>query len=35
MSEVDIIRFASGKAVEHWGKQDDMGMMQLGLIPEG
>jgi predicted ester cyclase len=36
ISEIHIVRIANGKAVEHWGNQDDMGMMQqLGLIPEG
>ncbi|MEK7728648.1 MAG: ester cyclase, partial [candidate division KSB1 bacterium] len=31
----DIVRFANGKAVEHWGLNDDMKMMmQLGMIPE-
>jgi predicted ester cyclase len=31
---IDIIRFAGGKAVEHWGQMDRMGMMQqLGVIP--
>jgi len=30
----DIVRFANGKAVEHWGLTDDMTMMtQLGAIP--
>jgi len=30
----DIIRFANGKAVEHWGLTDSMTMMmQLGAIP--
>ena len=33
-SEIHIIRIANGKAVEHWGNSDDMGMMQqLGVIP--
>jgi predicted ester cyclase len=33
---IDIIRFAGGKMVEHWGNEDDLGMMQqLGLIPAG
>ncbi len=37
---VDIVRFVSGKAVEHWGVSDDLTMMtQLGIIsmpgPEG
>lgn len=31
----DIVRFVNGKAVEHWGLNDDLKMMQqLGLIPE-
>jgi len=31
---IDIVRFAGGKFVEHWGRMDDMGMMQqLGVIP--
>ncbi|MGH7494721.1 MAG: ester cyclase [bacterium] len=31
---VDIIRFVNGKAVEHWGLNDDLKMMQqLGVIP--
>ncbi len=30
----DIVRFVNGKAVEHWGLNDDMTMMQqLGAIP--
>lgn len=30
-----IMRFQDGKAVEHWGVRDDLGMMQqLGVIPE-
>lgn len=34
---IDIIRFnAEGKAAEHWGLFDELGMMQqLGAIPEG
>jgi len=36
ISGVNIFRIANGKAVEHWGNQDDMAMMQqLGVIPEG
>lgn len=32
---IDIVRFAGGKAVEHWGNQDDLGMLQqLGVIPK-
>jgi steroid delta-isomerase-like uncharacterized protein len=31
---IDIVRFVNGKAVEHWGVNDDLGMMtQLGMIP--
>ena len=31
---IDIVRFSGGKAVEHWGQMDTMGMMQqLGAIP--
>jgi len=31
---VDIVRFVNGKAVEHWGVNDDLTMMQqLGVIP--
>ncbi|NTV09570.1 MAG: ester cyclase [Zoogloea sp.] len=30
---IHIIRFADGKAVEHWGVHDDLGMLkQLGVI---
>jgi predicted ester cyclase len=30
-----FVRIREGKAVEHWGVRDDLGMMQqLGLIPE-
>ena len=33
-TETHILRIANGKAVEHWGNQDDLGMMQqLGVIP--
>jgi steroid delta-isomerase-like uncharacterized protein len=32
---VDRVRVRDGKAVEHWGVSDDLGMMtQLGVIPE-
>jgi predicted ester cyclase len=31
---LDIVRFVNGKAVEHWGLNDDYTMMmQLGMIP--
>ena len=31
---IDIVRLADGKAAEHWGQMDAMGlMMQLGAIP--
>ena len=33
-TETHIARIANGKMVEHWGNQDDLGMMQqLGVIP--
>ena len=32
---VDRVRVRNGKAVEHWGVADDLGMMtQLGVVPE-
>jgi predicted SnoaL-like aldol condensation-catalyzing enzyme len=31
----DRVRLRDGKAIEHWGVSDDLGMMtQLGVIPE-
>jgi steroid delta-isomerase-like uncharacterized protein len=31
----DRVRVRDGKAVEHWGASDDLGMMtQLGVVPE-
>jgi predicted ester cyclase len=34
-SHMHFVRFRDGKAVEHWGVRDDLGMMQqLGIIPE-
>ncbi|HKZ23483.1 MAG TPA: ester cyclase [Thermoplasmata archaeon] len=31
---IDIVRFSGGKAVEHWGLTDNMGLFtQLGAIP--
>ena len=33
-SAIDIIRMVDGKAVEHWGEQDMLGLMQqLGMAP--
>jgi predicted ester cyclase len=30
-----FVRFRDGKAIEHWGVRDELGMMQqLGVIPE-
>jgi predicted ester cyclase len=30
-----FVRFRDGKAIEHWGVRDDMGMMrQLGAVPQ-
>jgi predicted ester cyclase len=32
---IDRVRLKDGKAVEHWGVSDDLGLMtQLGVIPE-
>ena len=34
ISEIHMVRIENGKAVEHWGNSDDLGMMQqLGVIP--
>jgi steroid delta-isomerase-like uncharacterized protein len=34
-SHMHFVRFRDGKAVEHWGVRDDMGMLQqLGILPE-
>ena len=31
---IDTVRFANGKAVEHWGSTDNLGLMQqLGVAP--
>jgi steroid delta-isomerase-like uncharacterized protein len=31
---IDIMRFADGVVVEHWGQMDSLGMMQqLGVVP--
>jgi predicted ester cyclase len=33
---VHILRIAGGKVAEHWGSNDDLGLMrQLGVLPEG
>ncbi len=35
MTEFHMIRIENGRAVEHWGNSDDLGMMQqLGVIPK-
>lgn len=32
---IHILRIANGKIAEHWGRNDDMGLMrQLGVVPE-
>jgi predicted ester cyclase len=32
---IDVIRFSAGKAVEHWGVADRLGLLeQLGLAPQ-
>jgi len=34
MTGIDIVRIQGGKMVEHWGNEDDLGMMQqLGITP--
>jgi predicted ester cyclase len=34
-AHMHFVRFQDGKAVEHWGVRDDVGMLrQLGLMPE-
>ena len=36
ITEMHMVRVVDGKAVEHWGVADAMGMMQqLGLTPQG
>jgi predicted ester cyclase len=31
----DRVKFKDDKAIEHWGAEDDLGMMtQLGLVPD-
>jgi steroid delta-isomerase-like uncharacterized protein len=35
MTGVHVMRIADGKIIEHWGSNDDLGLMrQLGAIPE-
>lgn len=35
VTQFDRVKFKDGKAIEHWGVSDDMGMMaQLGVVPE-
>ena len=35
VTQFDRVKFKDGKAIEHWGLSDDMGMMtQLGVAPE-
>jgi predicted ester cyclase len=32
--QVHVMRFADGKAIEHWGLRDDLGQLQqLGVVP--
>jgi steroid delta-isomerase-like uncharacterized protein len=34
ISAIDIVRFAEGKMVEHWGATDNLGLLQqLGAVP--
>jgi predicted ester cyclase len=34
-AHMHFVRFRDGKAIEHWGVRDDLGMMrQMGLMPE-
>jgi predicted ester cyclase len=34
VSGIHIMRYANGKLVEHWGNNNDLGMMQqLGVVP--
>jgi predicted ester cyclase len=35
MTGVHVMRIADGRIVEHWGSNDDLGLMrQLGAIPD-
>jgi steroid delta-isomerase-like uncharacterized protein len=34
VTAIDVVRFADGKIVEHWGQMDSLGLMQqLGAVP--
>ena len=36
LNEIHIVRVANGKTVEHWGVEDNVGMMQqLGVVEGG
>lgn len=36
MDVFDVLRFANGKVVEHWGVADQLGLLiQLGIVPSG
>jgi predicted ester cyclase len=36
ITATDIVRFAGGKIVEHWGNMDELGLWrQLGAFPAG
>jgi predicted ester cyclase len=33
LTAIDIVRVVDGKVVEHWGNEDDLGMLaQLGIV---
>lgn len=35
-NHMHFVRFRDGKAIEHWGVRDDLGMMrQFGVVPSG
>jgi predicted ester cyclase len=35
MTGVHVMRIADGRIIEHWGSNDDLGLMrQLGLVPQ-
>ena len=36
LSEIHVVRIVNGKAVEHWGLQDQLSLMQqIGAMPSG